>query len=259
MQIEHSIGTPAGGGPYDAASAKIQIFCLPHAGGSTAHFRGWHWLAPHAQIVPVDLPGHGTRLLEPLISEWPVLLEDLTKTIVEQIQAPYVIFGHSLGSLLAFEICRTLQSRGCPPVLLVTAGRNGPSENASQPSLHELPDAQFIAALRRLGGFPDSLLQQAELLQMFLPMLRADLRLAEMYTRRPGPLLDSPIIAFAGRHDRMTDDVGMLAWRRETTKGCELIRIDGGHFFLDHAEFIDAFILRIARLIEPGPRASASA
>lgn len=234
-----------------APPAGPQIFCLPHAGGSSAHFRGWTWLAPYARVVPVDLPGHGTRLREPLPEDWDRLVGGLTETIAAQVDGPYVLFGHSLGSLLAFDVSHRMLARGLPPALLVAAGRNGPSVSASYRPVHTLPDAQFVKALRELGGMPEALLHHAELLQMFLPVLRGDLRLAERYVRPSVPAMPVPIMAFAGEDDPMTDDPGVLAWKSETTSTCELVFLEGGHFFLDRPEFSSALTERIARLVHP--------
>jgi surfactin synthase thioesterase subunit len=235
----------------DDVPVGLQIFCLPHAGGNSFHFRSWNWLAPYARVVPVDLPGHGSRLGVPLLEDWERLAAELTDHVAERVDGPYVLFGHSLGSLLAFDISHRMLARGLPPSLLVAAGRNGPSRKPAYAPVHELPDAHFLRALDKLGGMPQGLLHQPELLQMFLPVLRADLRLAERYTRPAVPALPVPIMAFAGGGDPMTDDLGMLAWKQETTSTCELVFLDGGHFFLDRPEFAGALTERIARLAYP--------
>jgi medium-chain acyl-[acyl-carrier-protein] hydrolase len=245
--------------PYDPAAPEddapppsgLQLFCLPHAGGNSAVFRGWHWLAPYARVVPMDLPGHGGRLGEPLVEDWGLLVEELADTVAAQVDGPFALLGHSLGSLLAFDVCHRLVDRGTPPALLVAAGRNGPHAAPAHPPIHRLPDPQFVSALHKLGGLPDALLRQPELLQVFLPLLRADLRLAERYERPAVGPLPVPVAAFAGDDDPMTDDLGMLAWKRETSRSCELVFLEGGHFFLDSPEFAGALTERVARLVHP--------
>lgn len=241
----------------DAASdgtrpgAALRLFCLPHAGGSSAHFRAWKWLDPYARVVPLDLPGHGARLGEPLVEDWDELVDRLAGTIQARLDGPYALFGHSLGSLLAFDLAHRLTAAGTPPALLVAAGRNGPSARPAQRPLHELPDQEFLGMLHALGGLPQALLRQPELLRIFLPTLRADLRLAERYRRPDVPALPVPVMAFAGEDDPMTDDAGVLAWKRETTGTCELVFVRGGHFFLEEPEFAGALTERIARLVHP--------
>lgn len=171
------------------------------------------------------------------------------------VDGPYVLFGHSLGALRTYEIGRELQGRGRPPALLIAAGRDGPSAGLSHRPIHGLPDAHFLSALRRLGGTPEGVLHQPGLLQMFLPVLRTDLRLAELYAREPGPPLSCPILAFAGREDKMTDDAGTLAWKRETTGSFELHFVPGGHFLLDARDFTEAVTARLGRLRMRAPAA----
>jgi medium-chain acyl-[acyl-carrier-protein] hydrolase len=230
-------------------SGRLRLFCLPHAGGSSARFIPWaRWLSGQAEVIAVDMPGHGRRLPEPLVTEWRPLADDMAAIIGAQADGAYAVFGHSLGALVAFEACRILTGRGHPPALLVVAGRNGPSAGVPHRPIHGLPDEEFLSALRRLGGTQDAALDDPELLEMFLPVLRNDMRLAEVYERAPGPPLSCPIAVFAGRHDALTDDFGLLAWKRETTGNFELHLIDGRHFFLDEPEFTEALAARLARV-----------
>jgi surfactin synthase thioesterase subunit len=225
----------------------LRLFCLPHAGGSASAFRNWpRWLPEGVDMVPVDMPGHGTRLLEPLVRDLAMLVDDLTGVIARRAYPPFAIFGHSLGALLAFEIARSLRLAGTPPALLIVAGRDGPSAAPASPSIHGLPDVQLLNALHLLGGIPDDLLRHTELLHLFLPALRADLRISETYRRRPGLPLDCPIVVLAGRQDGMTSEIGLLAWRAETTRKCDLVFVDGRHFFLAESEFMAAVTAAIA-------------
>jgi medium-chain acyl-[acyl-carrier-protein] hydrolase len=229
--------------------AQVRIFCLPHAGGSAVHYRQWdQWLPGAADVVPVDMPGHGARSREQLITEWQFLVDDLTDFISARIDGPCIIVGHSLGAVLAYEVVRTLQNRGLLPLLLVVACRNGPTAALSHRPIHGLPDEQFLTALTRLGGTPQDVISAPDLLRLFLPLLRSDLRLAETYAREPGPPLTCPIAVFGGRQDPMADGHGLLAWERETTDCFDLTIFDGGHFFLDEPEFSVALKARLIRL-----------
>jgi len=194
---------------------------------------------------------------EPHEHDWQVLVAGLTDTVAAEVGpkrgdpegggAPYVLFGHSLGALLAFDISHRMLARGRPPALLAVAGRNGPSVPSSHAPVHRLSDHEFVGAMHALGGLPAELLRQPELMRLFLPIIRADLRLAELYTRPDVPVLSIPVVAFAGRQDPMTDAAGMLTWARETTGVCELVFLEGGHFFLGSREFERQFTERIAR------------
>jgi medium-chain acyl-[acyl-carrier-protein] hydrolase len=232
-----------------------RLFVIPHAGGGAGHYRGWtDWLPDGVRLEVLDLPGHATRMREPLVTDWGELAADLADAVRSRITGDaedYVLAGHSLGAALAFEAARALEREGRPPELLVVTGRNAPTAGLSHRPIHALPDDQLLAALDRLGGTPSPVLDRPELIRVYLPALRADLRLAETYTRFPGPPLAVPLTAFAGRHDRLTDGPSLVGWARETTGVFELGILPGGHFF--HAEPAFAAALR-PRLAPSGRR-----
>jgi medium-chain acyl-[acyl-carrier-protein] hydrolase len=236
-------------GTLEAQAGQLTLFCLSHAGGNAGRFAAWSsWLPGWARVVPVDLPGHGRRLREPRRTQWQPLVADITAAISEQAVGAYAVFGHSLGALVGYEVCRAMEDRGRPAALLVTAARNGPSARASHAPIHNLPEDQFLSSIARLGGTPANVLDYPDLLRVFLPVLRADMRLAEMYVRPPRPPLSCPIATFGGRRDKMTDEAGLLAWEHETIGGFEFTYVDGGHFFLEEPEFTRRLAARLARL-----------
>ncbi|MET7934863.1 alpha/beta fold hydrolase [Streptomyces sp. NPDC005322] len=229
--------------------AAVRLFVLPHAGGSAGYYRGWsRWLPKTVELVPLELPGHFTRMREPLLTEWPRLADDLADQVGARATGPYVLAGHSLGALLAYEVTRIQEARGVPPRLLAVSGRNGPAAGLSHRPIHQLPDSRFLEALARLGGTPGPVLKERDLMRLYLPLLRADLRLAETYTRTPGPPLATPVAAFGGRCDRLTDTAGLVAWSRETTDTFDLTVVDGGHFFHEEPSFTAAVRARLHRL-----------
>lgn len=240
---------PTAAGTLEMQGGQFTLFCLPHAGGNAARFAAWSaWLPGWARVVPVDLPGHGRRVREPRLTQWQPLVADITAAISEQAVGAYAVFGHSLGALVGYEVCQTLEGRGRPAALLATAARNGPSARASNAPIHDLPEAQFLSSIERLGGTPVNVLEYPDLLRAFLPVLRADMRLAEIYVRPRRPPLSCPIATFGGRRDKMTDEAGLLAWEHETIGGFEFTYVDGGHFFLEEPEFTRGLAARLARL-----------
>jgi medium-chain acyl-[acyl-carrier-protein] hydrolase len=236
-------------GTLEAQAGQLTLFCLSHAGGNAGRFAAWSsWLPGWARVVPVDLPGHGRRLREPRRTQWQPLVADITAAISEQAVGAYAVFGHSLGALVGYEVCRAMEDRGRPAALLVPAARNGPSARTSHAPIHNLPEDQFLSSIERLGGTPANVLDYPDLLRVFLPVLRADMRLAEMYVRPPRPPLSCPIATFGGRRDKMTDEAGLLAWEHETIGGFAFTYVDGGHFFLEEPEFTRRLAARLARL-----------
>jgi medium-chain acyl-[acyl-carrier-protein] hydrolase len=262
VPMSHRVSALRGDEAPPGAVAPVTLFVIPHAGGSGAYYRRWsRWLPVGVRLEPLDLPGHATRIREPLITEWGPLADDLTDQLRVRLTGgaeTCVLAGHSLGALVAYEMARRMTARGEPPGLLMVSGRNGPAVGLSHRPMHALPDARFLDALERLGGSPDGALREPDILRLYLPLLRADLKLAETYTRSPGPPLAVPIAAFAGRWDQMTDDQGLIAWNRETTESFDLTVVDGGHFFHDAPGFAAAVRGRLERLL-PAPRPAAVA
>ncbi|MTE21414.1 alpha/beta fold hydrolase [Streptomyces sp. TRM43335] len=228
-------------------AGPLTLYCLAHAGGSAMPYARWSaFLPPSVRVEPLELPGHGARIGEPLVDRVDRLVDELVSAVRPE-RGPFALFGHSFGALLAFELARRARRAGTPPDALLVAGRNAPAEPLSHRPVHDLDDDAFVAALRRFGGMPEALVKQPGLLRMYLPALRVDLRLAETYVRTPGEPLDLPIVTFAGRRDVLTDPRGVLAWERETTAGFDLSLLPGGHFFVGSAEFEGALVAALER------------
>ncbi|GLW48200.1 oleoyl-ACP hydrolase [Streptomyces sp. NBRC 14336] len=227
---------------------ELTLFCLAHAGGSAhPYLRLGAGLPGRVTVVPLELPGHGTRVREPLLHGMAALTEEAVRLIGERRHQPYAIFGHSFGSLLGYEAARVLTAQGTPPKLLLVSGRNGPTEPLSHRPFAHLPDDGFVRGLQRIGGLPEALLAEPELLKFYLPAIRADLRVVETYTHTPGPRLTVPVAAFAGSKDVLTDAASMAAWSRITTGVFDLTLVSGGHFFLQEPEFRAALGARLTR------------
>ena len=169
---------PASGRP------QIRLFCFPHAGGGASAFHSWRAAFPSAvQLCSVLLPGRESRRSEPAFTQLNLLATTLARELAPWLDLPYAVFGHSMGAMLAFEWIRELRRSGqAMPARLFLSGRRAPDLNHEAAELHMLPDPQFIKELtRRYGGIPDEIRQVPELVDYYLPVLRADLTLVESY------------------------------------------------------------------------------
>jgi surfactin synthase thioesterase subunit len=219
-------------------TARTTLFCLPYAGGSALSvFRSWAQRLPDTiDLRPVELPGRGGRIREPVISRWESVLDDVLATM-RQTGAPCALYGHSLGALLAFECARRLRRDGGPEVVeLFVSGHRAPHLPRSVPTMHDLPRAEFIARLRDYEGTPEVILQDVDLMDLFEPILRADFTLSECYTFTDDGPLDCPIVVFGGRDDPYADLAALYAWERHTTAECSVQVYPGGHFFNNQFE-----------------------
>jgi medium-chain acyl-[acyl-carrier-protein] hydrolase len=217
--------------------ALWRLFCFPYAGGSSAIFRDWRtMLAPSIEVVAVELPGHGIRRDEKPLAELDSLIDALVPAMLPDLNRPFAIFGHSLGALIGYELTRRLYTRvGLQPRRLIVSGHEAPGRMSPSRHVHQLPDEEFTAELRRLNGTPREILSDAELMQLALPVLRADFRLDETYRHSPYPRLSCPISAYGGISDEDVSADSIAAWR-DTTKGAFTSRMfDGDHFFIHTA------------------------
>jgi surfactin synthase thioesterase subunit len=164
-------------------------------------------------------------------------METLVETLVEALRPlldrPFAFFGHSLGAIVAFETARSLRGRGLSPAHLFVSGNIAPHLPDPAPPIHALPADAFLRELKELNGMPQAVLDSQELLDIMLPVVRADFTLLETYQYDSQPPLDCPITAFGGLQDPRTTRSGLEDWRTQTVGTFDLIMLRGDHFFLD--------------------------
>jgi surfactin synthase thioesterase subunit len=235
-----------------AVRRTAALVCLPHAGGSGTAFHPWRSrLADLVEVIPVEPAGHGRRSREPLPRTFGEAMCSLRDRVERHAHRRYGLFGHSLGALFAFEAARHLTAAGTSPALLIVSGRNGPSRTNEGPPCHALPDEAFLQALARFGGVPPEILAEESLLDFFRPLLRADMRIAERYERRPGHPLHCPIVAIFASGDPLVSPAGVAAWREETSAGCRLVEVPGGHFSIRSERYLSALREGLGPLAAP--------
>lgn len=215
--------------------SRIRLFCLPHAGSGTAAYNRWkRMLPPFVEICPILLPGRESRFAEAPLTSSAVLHHEMLDTMVEWVDKPYAIFGHSMGALLAFELAQRIRERGLPePSQLFLSGRIAVHLPLPGRPIHKLPEEEFLAELaRRYDGLPRELLADRDMLEIYLPILRADFTLLETYEFRRRKPMDCPITVFAGTEDRSVNLEALMLWREHTSSEFEAHRLPGGHFYL---------------------------
>jgi len=228
------------------SSPKVRLFCFPYAGGNARMFREWHdWCGPEVEVVAVELPGRGFNSRMPFINSMDAMIERLLPVIDPLLDRPFALFGHSMGALISFELSRALKARGCKtPLRLFASGMRAPHLWGGD-KIHLLPDDQFVEALKTLNGTPSEILGDSDLLEMFVPLLRADLRLSETYQFIPGTPLQHPITVFGGIEDITTPANHLHEWERHTCSSCTVRLLEGHHFFIQQsAHLVAASILK---------------
>ncbi|MGD0939057.1 MAG: thioesterase domain-containing protein [Terracidiphilus sp.] len=213
----------------------MRLFCLPHAGGGAITYHSWVAKLPaFVQPCSVLLPGRETRLSEVLFTQFDTLLDAMDRELRPWLDIPFAVFGHSMGALLAFEWVRKLQRDGAAmPAWLFLSGRRAPDTPDDNHLLHPLPDSEFVKQLARVyDGIPQEFLENEALLEVFLPILRADIAVVESYRFQEGEPLDCPMTVFSGINDTSINWNQLRAWQRQTHRRRFAMQVfPGGHFY----------------------------
>jgi medium-chain acyl-[acyl-carrier-protein] hydrolase len=215
-------------------AAKLRLFCLPYAGGSAFVYNSWFKsLPPQVEVCPVQLPGRGGRILEKPFTQMEPLVGAVAHALRPLFDKPFAFFGHSMGAAIGFEVTRLLRREGAPlPVHLFVSGRSAPQLRKPQRHAYRLPEAEFIEELRRLKGTPAEVLEHPELMQVVMPLVRADFEVIQTYTAADEPPLDVPLTAFGGLMDEDVSREDLEAWGAQTTHAFTSRMLPGDHFYL---------------------------
>lgn len=219
--------------PQRRPDAVVRLICIPHAGGGAASFHPLAALLPPTiEVLSIQLPGRETRLAERPHTRMRPLIEELADAVMGITTRQYAFFGHSMGALISFELSRELRRRGCNlPRLLVASGRRAPTVPHTEPPLHPLPDDAFVGELvRRYDAIPQVILQEPELMALFIPVLKADFAVFETHQHAGEPPLACAAALYGGRDDPQTEQ--MDGWTDLFTGPVRRRLFDGGHFYL---------------------------
>jgi medium-chain acyl-[acyl-carrier-protein] hydrolase len=218
--------------------ARVRLFCFPYAGGSALIFRKWpELLSPAVEVCPVYLPGRGPRMQEPLLTDVHSVVEAFLPFMAEHLNRPFALFGHSMGGAIAFELARRLRhTYGVEPQHLFISGRRAPHLPSNERPLHSLPEQEFKDELRRLNGTPPEVLEHDELMQMMLPLLRADFSVSETYKCESRPSLSCPLTVLSGLQDTHAEPACLESWREHTVGRFNQLVFNGDHFFINTAQ-----------------------
>lgn len=215
---------------------RRRLFCMPYAGGGVAPYRLWSRTLPDdIEVLAVQLPGREARLREaPLTS-----IADMVKAVQPAVEAasdlPYAIFGHSMGALIAFELAAALESSDSrAPSHLFVSARRSPEEPDPRPPIHALPEREFLDEMQaRYGAVPDAVRSERELLDLLLPVVRADICAVETYTMSPGTKVCCAVDVYGGVHDTHPNPAQLPRWERVAGRPVRVCLFDGDHFFVN--------------------------
>ncbi len=216
---------------------KFKLICLPFAGGSRYAYHRFAKLSPDwLDIVPMDIPGRGNRIGEKPMTCINKIVEDILDNIINEINEPYAIFGHSMGALTTLLLARKIRERQLPqPLHLFVTGHGAPATDMKEIIRSTMTREELIEELKALDGMPEDVLNDEVLLDYCLPILRADFEAIETHKYVKEEKLDVPITCVIGKDENITTNEA-LAWQDETNNSFELKHYPGRHFFIFNYE-----------------------
>ena len=238
----------------DNPDVRFRLFCLPYAGGGAAIFRSWEDHLPSGvEVLPVELPGRGRQLNEAPFTSITAMVASVTRYVTSQLDKPFALFGHSMGAIIGFEVARQLRRENRrQPARLFASGRRAPQVSYQTPPAHNLSKKEFLEVLHQLNGSAPEALQNAELMELMLPTIRADFEAIETYRYSEEPPLDCSISVFGGLEDHHVNREHLELWSTQTNGLFRLHWIPGDHFFLNthQKQLLDELAEELEELIE---------
>lgn len=222
----------------------MKIITLHYAGGNAYSYRFMEEYFLEHEFINLELPGRGRRTREEKLNDSTAAVEDMFNQLNERLGGgeEYVIYGHSMGALLAFGVSSKMTQIGAPPRRLVVSGSAGPGVGEKK-GVFNYPDKEFQEELAQLGGMHEDLLNNEEIMSFFTPILKADFQIAEEFKSEEYMPLKAPIHAIMG--DAEVNAASIDNWKEYTTGHFEKSVLTGNHFFIhDHPKELAKIILR---------------
>lgn len=217
---------------------KVRLVCLHCAGGVASTYKPWsNELPTWIEVCPFELSGRGTRFEEAAVADLPAVVDEVWRALDGLPDLPYALFGHSFGALVAFELAHHAITYGKPPMHLFAAAAASPQAPRRE-RIHDLPRERLIERLLRYGGIPTQVLDEPELIDLFLPAIRADFEMLETYVFRARPPLPCSITALVGTEDRTVDPDKVESWHVHASGVFRKVPIRGDHFFVASARHL---------------------
>jgi medium-chain acyl-[acyl-carrier-protein] hydrolase len=238
---------------------RVRAICFPPAGAGASTYVPWQRSLPSfIEVLAVQLPARGTRMRDPPIEDVSSLLDVLVPELLPELDRPYFFFGHSMGTIIMFELARELRRRSARlPSRMFVAACVAPAKAGSLAVLgdrrvHELSEPELLDHLYQLGAkHTRTLMADAEMRALLLPIVRADHEILGRYRYRTEPPLPCPITAFAGEADPIAPPDVVSEWSSETSAGFELFTRPGGHFFVeDDVAFLHRELITRAEAVD---------
>lgn len=214
---------------------KINLITLPYAGGNKYAYNALKpFLHNNISLVPAELPGRGQRMTQPLLEDIHRMADDLLLQVSAHTETDYILYGHSMGGILGNLLLHRLKEAGMNlPLHFFITGCASPKSNHLRTIRHRLPDTDLKEELRILGGLPDEVLSNDDLMEFFLPIIRVDMKALELYQYQSLGRYEVPLTVICGTEEPITPEMA-AGWADESVYPPHILRFNGNHFFILH-------------------------
>ncbi|WMS87311.1 thioesterase II family protein [Pleionea litopenaei] len=221
--------------PQSRPDAKLNLICFPYAGGSAASYINWiKFLPSEVQLIIAQPPGRADRIFEKPHTTMQDMIDELMGEFPKFTTCPYIMFGHSLGSRVAFEILKKSHELKLEkPRHFIASASRGPHVLPREDTFFDLNDDEFKSELANINGTPLEILENSELMELLLPLLRADFTIADTYINHDKVQFNCPLSIFGGTEDRNITKSDLLSWGNFFSQEPSLYYIKGDHFYID--------------------------
>ncbi len=227
-------------------NASFRLLCFPCAGSGASMYRRWADSIPTAEVWAVNYPGRESLHSEPMATNVAHIIEPVLASSSSVADKPIVIYGHSFGSLVGFLVALELQKAGFTVSGLCVSARRAPHLEPAL-VLSDLSDDEFLKQLDELGGMPDAIRSSQEMMDFYLPVIKADLHLNDSTLHSSGSRVDCPIYLFSATDDKAASREELDAWRHATSSRFDHKVFEGGHFFIQDQQ--QPFLANLNRIL----------
>ncbi|WNO11151.1 thioesterase II family protein [Teredinibacter sp. KSP-S5-2] len=213
-------------------NARVRLYCFSHIGGGASTYKDWHrHLTDNIEVAAIQLPGREDRSNDRLCQSVDDVLLNIVPFIFQDAR-PFILFGHSFGSVLAYSLQQELENYELPSLGLIVSAKSAPHVSR-QKKRSSLPRIQLIQELKRMGGTPESIFNDSALLDRAMKTIRADFSVLESAQNMVKPIkINSPIAAISAEQDSLVSFESISAWRDYTQLSFELHSVKGDHFYI---------------------------